>query len=118
MNRSEFPGYEAVIDAFEMAVADAARGKGRARHAAGAVRFEAQPMMQITRMVGVGFPLGQAQKKAQEAALFSGLDDRQAARIEILGAMVYLAGAYIALGDPGAADDPCMAGWCVQAGDE
>lgn len=81
---------------FEAAMAEAAEGKGRDRHASGEP-FERQPMMAITAMVGVGFPLGQAQKKAQEAARFATAGDVDCARAEILGGINYFAGALIAL---------------------
>lgn len=94
-------GYESLAAVFEAAMREAAEGKGRDRHASngpgGVEPFERQPMMAITAMVGVGFPLGQVQKKAQEAARFAAAGDVDRARAEILGGINYLAGALIAL---------------------
>jgi len=89
-------GYESLAAVFEAAMAEAAEGKGRDRHASGEP-FERQPMIAIAAMVGVGFPLGQAQKKAQEAARFAAAGDADCARAEILGGINYFAGALIAL---------------------
>ena len=72
------------------------RRQGPDRHASGEP-FERQPMIAIAAMVGVEFPLGQAQKKAQEAARFAAAGDVDCARAEILGGINYFAGALIAL---------------------
>ena len=76
-----------VLDA---AYDQAANGKGRERHA-NAKPFTDQPIMEIARMVGPGYQLGQAMKKAQEAGgmIQRGQPDR--ARAELLGAINYLA---------------------------
>ena len=68
----------------------AANGKGKERHA-NDKPFTAQPIMEIARMVGPGYQLGQAMKKAQEAGgmIQRGQPDR--ARAELLGAINYLA---------------------------
>lgn len=68
----------------------AANGKGKERHANNKP-FTAQPIMEIARMVGPGYQLGQAMKKAQEAGgmIQRGQPDR--ARAELLGAINYLA---------------------------
>jgi hypothetical protein len=50
-------------------------------------------MLEIGRMVGHGFCLGQAIKKAQEASRM----EPDAAKRELLGAINYLAGAYLLL---------------------
>ena len=52
-----------------------------------------KPIMEIGRMVGSGYPLGQAMKKAQESARMP--PDR--AKAELLGAINYLAAAYLLL---------------------
>lgn len=86
---SRYTTLRTILDA---AFNHAATGKGKERHARG-LPFDDQPMMQTTRLVGPGFPLGQAIKKAQEA---SGMIDRgelDAAEAECLGAINYLAGA-------------------------
>ena len=48
-------------------------------------------------MVGVGFPLGQAMKKAQEAGTMASRGQTDAARRELLGAINYVAGAVLAI---------------------
>jgi hypothetical protein len=70
----------------------AAVGKGKERHARG-LPFDEQPMMQTTRLVGPGFPLGQAIKKAGEAAGMIERAELDAAEAECLGAINYLSGA-------------------------
>lgn len=94
-----YAGYEPLAAVLAAAVDQAARGKGRERHAGQGQDFEGQPMLAITRMVGLGFPLGQAQKKAQEAARLAAGGDARAAEAELLGAIVFLAGAVLALRD-------------------
>ena len=68
----------------------AANGKGKERHANNKP-FTDQPIMEIARMVGPGYQLGQAMKKAQEAGgmIQRGQPDR--AKAELLGAINYLA---------------------------
>ena len=72
------------------ALEQAAEGKGHERHASGEP-FEEQPICQIARGVGLGFPLGQAIKKIKESQRLQG----EAGVRELLGAIVYLAGAVI-----------------------
>jgi hypothetical protein len=77
----------------EQALDQARSGKGAERHARGQP-FERQPMMEISRMIGG--PAGclyQVMKKTQEASRM----DTDAAKREILGAINYLAGAYLLL---------------------
>lgn len=74
------------------AFAQAASGKGKERHARD-LPFNKQPMLETTRLVGVGFPLGQAIKKAGEAAGMVERGQYDAAEAECLGAINYLAGA-------------------------
>ncbi len=90
---AEYPGYGDLVRVLADAIRQAAHGKGAERHAEPGVGFEGQPMMRITAMVGVGFPLGQAMKKSQEAARFADQGKFERARAELLGAIVYLAGA-------------------------
>jgi hypothetical protein len=92
-NDNRYSKLRAVLDA---AYRHAAREKGEERHANGRA-FEDQPMMKITRDVGLGFPLGQAMKKAQEAGGMADRGDLLAAEKECLGAINYLAGAVIRL---------------------
>ena len=76
----------------ELAVDQAANGKGKERHANGEP-FDQQKICKISRAVGVGFALGQALKKAEESVRLN----KEAALREILGAINYLAAAYIVI---------------------
>lgn len=97
MTRAPAPaGYECLADILDAALMQAAEGKGAERHA-GSRPFATQPMQEITRMVGIGFPLGQAMKKAQEAGTMASRGQTDAARRELLGAINYLAGAVLAI---------------------
>jgi hypothetical protein len=89
----EAPGYDTLASVLIRAFRQAAEGKGAQRHAQGQP-FDQQPMQQLIRLYGIGFALGQAAKKAQEAQRLPTVD-RQVA--ELLGAINYLAGAVIAL---------------------
>ena len=80
----------------ELAVDQAANGKGKERHANGEP-FDQQKICKISRAVGVGFALGQALKKAEESVRL----DKDAGLREILGAINYLAAAYIVLNEVG-----------------
>jgi hypothetical protein len=84
--------YASLERVLSLALEQAAEGKGADRHGNGNP-FDVQPMMEIGRMVGMGFCLGQAMKKAQEASRM----DSEAAKRELLGAINYLAGAYLLL---------------------
>lgn len=75
-----------------LAYEQAASGKGKERHA-NSKPFNRQPIMEIARMVGIGYQLGQAMKKAQEASRLP----NERARAELLGAINYLAAAYLLL---------------------
>lgn len=85
-------GYEPLRDALLQAYDQSARGKGVQRHANGR-DFDRQPIMEIGRMVGPGFQLGQAMKKIQEASGMIGRAEGGAAIRELLGAIVYTAAA-------------------------
>lgn len=87
------PGYEKLADVLGRAYAQAATGKGRERHA-NDKPFHVQPMQDLIRLHGVGFATGQASKKASEAL---GLPTVERQVAELLGAIVYLSGAVIAL---------------------
>lgn len=97
--------YQALLGVFSAAFNQASEGKGKDRHANSDEPFEKQKICEITRRVGLGFPLGQAIKKAEESLR---LGHRGPA--EILGAINYLAAAYIVLQEetnhPPIADDP------------
>lgn len=86
---SHYTTLSAILDA---AFNHAATGKGKERHARD-LPFDDQPIMQTTRLVGPGFPLGQAIKKAGEAAGMIERGELSAAEAECLGAINYLAGA-------------------------
>ncbi len=78
--------YCVLMDAYDQA----ANGKGKERHA-NDKPFTDQPIMEIGRMVGVGFNLGQAMKKAQEASRMK----PEAAKRELYGAINYIASAIL-----------------------
>lgn len=88
--------YTALAGVFDLAMEQAAQGKGAERHASGE-RFEEQVMVRLTGLYGLGFPFGQVAKKCQEAARMVGWEQPDRAVAEILGAMNYLAGAVIAI---------------------
>jgi len=75
-------------DAFDQS----ASGKGRERHA-NDKPFDRQPIMEIGRMVGPGYAIGQAMKKLQEAMTMQSRDQHDAADRELLGSIVYAAAA-------------------------
>jgi len=85
-------GYAMLYNVLSRAYQQAAVGKGAERHANGKA-FEDQPMQDLIRLYGPGFALGQAAKKAQESQRM----DKGAAVRELLGSIVYIAGAIIAL---------------------
>jgi hypothetical protein len=85
-------GYDNLRRVMSLAVDQAATGKGKERHANGKT-FDRQPSAEIGRMVGLGYPLGQAMKKAQEAMRLP----KDRAKAELLGAINYLAVAHILL---------------------
>ena len=85
------PGYESLAHVLQLALDQAQSGKGKERHA-NSLPFHEQPIMYETRLCGLGFPIGQARKKAQETLRLPTPDAMQR---EILGAINYLAAAYI-----------------------
>lgn len=85
------PGYELLADVLARAFDQAARGKGRERHSQGEP-FQDQVMQDGARRFGTGALLFQAFKKSEESQRLP--TDRAVA--EMLGAIVYLAGAVIA----------------------
>ena len=96
-------GYAALREALDAAYDQSANGKGKERHANDRA-FTDQPILRITELVGHGFPLGQAIKKAQEAGGMVTRGEVEAARAELLGAIVYLAAAWVHLGQSTAGD--------------
>jgi hypothetical protein len=96
------PNYVALATALKAAYAQAASGKGRDRHANGK-SFSAQPIMEIGRMVGAGYQIGQAMKKGQEAMGMLSRNENDRAQAELLGAINYMAAAWLLIGETGAA---------------
>lgn len=87
-------GYDALFAVLRDALDQAQNGKGHERHAdSDGQAFTEQPVLTISRAVGLGFPLGQAMKKIQECQRM----DRDAAKRELLGAINYLAAAILFL---------------------
>lgn len=84
------PGYELLADVLHRAFNQAAIGKGKERHANGEP-FDEQVMQDGARRFGVGALLFQAFKKSEESQRLP--VERGIA--ELLGAIVYLAGAVI-----------------------
>jgi len=84
--------YTTLRTILDAAFGHAATGKGKERHARD-LPFDDQPLLTTTRLVGPGFPLGQAIKKAGEAAGMIERSEYDAAEAECLGAINYLAGA-------------------------
>ena len=85
-------GYTELHNVLMEALCQAQYGKGKERHACGKP-FLKQPMMEIGRMVGPGYMIGQAMKKAQESMRLP----LHAAVAECFGAINYLAGAVLLL---------------------
>lgn len=84
-------GYEALGEIFQQAIYQAADGKGKQRHATGEP-FDRQKICRITRSVGLGFPLGQAEKKIEESTRLGAAGPH-----ELLGAINYLAAGCIVM---------------------
>lgn len=88
----DVPGYETLAAVLQRAYDQAAKGKGKERHANGEP-FDEQVMQDGAKRFGVGGLLFQAYKKSEESQRLP--QDR--AIVELLGAINYLAGAVIAL---------------------
>lgn len=88
--------YIKLRNVLDRAYEQSAYGKGKARHANDRP-FDRQPILEIGRMVGPGFALGQVMKKAQEAGGMAGRSSFEAAQAELLGVIVYAAAAHILL---------------------
>ncbi len=88
------PNYVSLYAELMCAYNQAAEGKGVERHA-NDNSFEDQPILRLTEMVGLGYPIGQAMKKAQEAIRLLEIKGKQAAKNELYGAINYLAAACI-----------------------
>jgi len=92
------PDYATLTHALDAALAQAASGKGKERHANGKP-FDKQPIMEIGRMVGPGYQIGQAMKKGQEAMGMVSRGERDRAQAELLGAINYMAAAWLLIGE-------------------
>ena len=75
------------------AVEQAESGKGKERHAEEGEPFERQIICEVARRVGLGYPLGQAVKKIYESQRLGGTKGLD----ELLGAINYVAAAYIVM---------------------
>ena len=95
-DRRKEDGYDCLRNVYAAAVEQACGGKGRERHASGEP-FTEQTIMQTTRSHGIGFATGQAEKKGRESHRLVDLRGVGAAKAELLGAMNYLAAAYLRL---------------------
>jgi hypothetical protein len=84
--------YDSLVAVLMDAYNQASRGKGKERHAKKDEPFDKQKICEITRRVGLGYPVGQAIKKAEESLRLGkrGPD-------ELLGAINYLAAAVICM---------------------
>jgi hypothetical protein len=92
----DVPGYEKLRNVLERAYDQAAVTKGAERHANDRP-FHEQPMQTIADRRGIGFILGQVDKKTEEAQGMIDRGENDKAVHELLGAIVYLAGAIIFL---------------------
>ena len=92
------PGYESLQFVLKLAYDQASAGKGKERHAGGRV-FDNQPIMTIPRtlngIAGLGGLAYQVNKKTTEAVNMAARDQVDAAQREFLGAINYLAAAYL-----------------------
>jgi len=82
--------YTTLIYELQLAADQATTGKGAKRHACGQ-DFKDQVLLETTRRVGLGFPLGQAVKKIYESQSLL----PAAAIHELHGAIVYLTAAAV-----------------------
>lgn len=84
--------YETLMSVLMDAYAQATNGKGSERHAGGDVSFDKQDMVRIIEATSIDFAIGQAIKKMVECRR---LGNAGAQRAELLGAIVYVAGAVV-----------------------
>ena len=84
------PGYEPLFEVLVEALNQSQHGKGKERHATDDP-FLHQPICQISRRHGIGFALGQAEKKAGESHRLPG----ERGVKELLGTIVYAAAAIL-----------------------
>ncbi len=85
--------YNTLWRVYIAAYEQASEGKGRERHAEAGEPYEKQIICEVARRVGLGYPLGQAVKKVYESQRLGGVRGLD----ELLGAMNYLAAAFIVM---------------------
>lgn len=85
-------GYDALLKVLKEAYDQASIGKGRERHAHGGKPFTDQQILTGQRKYGMGFALGQADKKMEEAFH---MPKWSSARRDLLGALVYVSAAIL-----------------------
>ena len=85
-------GYDELLSVLKEAYEQASIGKGRERHAHGDKAFMDQQILTGQRKYGMGFALGQADKKMEEAFHMS---NWASARRDLLGALVYVSAAIL-----------------------
>lgn len=89
-------GYSSLADVLAKALDQAQNGKGNQRHQVGNAPFSGQPICSLTRLYGLAYPFGQAAKKIHEVGQ---LERKEAKLAEVLGAINYLAAAYIVISE-------------------
>lgn len=85
-------GYDELLAVLKEAYEQASIGKGRERHAHGGKGFTDQQILTGQRKYGMGFALGQADKKMEEAFH---MPNWTSARRDLLGALVYVSAAIL-----------------------
>lgn len=89
-------GYETLASVLALALDQAQSGKGKERHQVGSIPFSQQPICELARLYGVGYNFGQSAKKAHETQQ---LKTKTAKQAELLGAINYLAAAYLVISE-------------------
>ena len=89
-------GYSPLANVLAKALDQAQNGKGNQRHQVGSTSFVDQPICSLTRLYGLAYPFGQAAKKVHEVGQ---LERKEAKLAEVLGAINYLAAAYIVISE-------------------
>lgn len=97
-NREITNGERKVGEVIHQAMLRCFSGKGKERHnIEGTVDFMDQPLMEISRRVGIGGPLYQVHKKAYEAHDMVRKGDSERARNELLDIIIYTAATVLLL---------------------
>ena len=94
--KSEYDRYRELDRILGIAWTQAAIGKGVQRHGS-KKPFQEQIICEITRRLGLGFPLGQVWKKTHESLHHIKMGKRDAAIAELLGAINYIAAAILVI---------------------